>query len=237
MIATAPQIDAAAVPAGNESSRTIHNPAALSLPSGDASDSSAVVATRVRQCPRCRVWVPAGCFRLHTRKDGNEHRLSICDECRWQAERVRRENVARTKQRKAFHKTWSDLARSKNQRRAVASIVGRLWDSMGGSSGIARGWADALKAGSAAQRIRSYEGFVRLTEWLAENPETLTDVALLSDAELAAETANARAVAFVELLQSDPATAADLARRCGFSLEPLPNSIDKTIAVTHEAVQ
>ncbi len=218
MITTAAQIDACDAPAGHESEPASLHPSALALPPGLACGSSPVVATRVRQCPRCRVWVPAGCYRLHTRRGGESHRLSICDECRWQAERDRRQNIARSRERKAMHRTWADLARSKEQRRAITSIIGRLWPVLGGSAGIAKGWADALKTASAAQKVRSYEGYVRMVAWLSENPEAITEAGRLSDEELAVELANARAAAFVELLLSDPATAGAIAEKCGYQI-------------------
>ncbi|TWT95757.1 hypothetical protein [Neorhodopirellula pilleata] len=120
-----------------------------------------------------------------------------------------------------MHKAWSDICRAKNQRRAIASVVGRLWVTFGGSSGIASAWVDAMKDASVARRVRGFESVAVMVKWLAENPEVVTNAGTLTDAELAAEATNARAGAFVELLQSDPATAADLAQRCGFELSRL----------------
>lgn len=219
MIATNYQIDASRLRAGDESTSVPVAPLAPALPSGVARADSYVVATRVRQCPRCRVWVPAESFRIHARKNGEVHRLAYCDECRWLAESRRREKIAQTRKRKAFHRSWSELARSKQQRRAISSIVGLLWDSMGGSKGVARGWSEALKEASAAQKIRSYEGFVRMSEWLAKYPDAVSEASHLSDAELKEEATNARVAAMVELLRKDPAIAADVALRFGYTLQ------------------
>lgn len=217
MIAPAERKGARRALGANESSTTRVpsqvTPPAPVAPVGVDTSASTAFATPVRQCPRCRVWVPAGCFRLHSRKDGSEHRLAHCDECRWQAERERRERALRTKRQRAMFKGWADIARAHKKRWAIATLVGRLWDELGGSDGIAHEWALALKEGSAAQRVRACESLVRLTEWLEQNPEVLADPSAMSGKQLEEEAQQARIKATLELFRTDPEAAKMIASK------------------------
>ena len=187
-------------------------------PSVSADDSRA--AGEQRQCPLCLCWRPTSQFRVHRKLKGKLYRAGHCNECHRQRQRARRREHKTAEDRRIIHGGWASLAKHKEKRLTVLGIVEPLWKRFGGSAGIAAVWHEALLEASATKRVRACEALCRLTEWLTEHPDVLTDATIMDDDELASELREARIEAATQLIRDEPDVAAAVAKQLGYRLTP-----------------
>lgn len=120
----------------------------------DSFPVTAVANTKV--CSRCRQCFATSEFRLRCR--GHTRRHSICNGCRRETDRLRRDRSAR----RILQDGWRELRREQNTFDRVSALIDELVDRFGGLQRLVETWRSLTESASASWKIKSLDTILRI---------------------------------------------------------------------------